>query len=52
VDEIVEQAEIADWAEQTGDVGEGVADAPTLIQAILPNVEKTVKAVKAVMYRD
>jgi pyruvate dehydrogenase E1 component beta subunit len=25
--------------------------APTLIQAILPNVEKTVKAVKAVMYR-
>jgi pyruvate dehydrogenase E1 component beta subunit len=26
--------------------------APTLIQAILPNVEKTVKAVKAVMYRD
>ena len=26
--------------------------APTLIQEILPNVEKTVKAVKAVMYRD
>jgi pyruvate dehydrogenase E1 component beta subunit len=26
--------------------------APTLIQAILPNVERTVKAVKAVMYRD
>lgn len=26
--------------------------APTLIQAILPNVEKTVKAVKAVMYRE
>lgn len=26
--------------------------APTLIQAILPNVEKTVKAIKAVMYRD
>ena len=26
--------------------------APTLIQAILPNVEKAVKAVKAVMYRD
>lgn len=26
--------------------------APTLIQAILPNVEKTVRAVKAVMYRD
>jgi pyruvate dehydrogenase E1 component beta subunit len=26
--------------------------APTLIQAILPNVEKTLKAVKAVMYRD
>src|SRR6187399_1318746 len=26
--------------------------APTLIQAILPNVEKTVKAVKAVMYRN
>jgi pyruvate dehydrogenase E1 component beta subunit len=26
--------------------------APTLIQAILPNVEKTVKAVKAVLYRD
>jgi pyruvate dehydrogenase E1 component beta subunit len=26
--------------------------APTLIHAILPNVEKTVKAVKAVMYRD
>ncbi|HNC31471.1 MAG TPA: transketolase C-terminal domain-containing protein, partial [Cyclobacteriaceae bacterium] len=26
--------------------------APTLIQAILPSVEKTVKAVKAVMYRD
>jgi pyruvate dehydrogenase E1 component beta subunit len=26
--------------------------APTLIQAILPNVEKTIKAVKAVMYRD
>jgi pyruvate dehydrogenase E1 component beta subunit len=25
--------------------------APTLIQAILPNVEKTVRAVKAVMYR-
>jgi pyruvate dehydrogenase E1 component beta subunit len=25
--------------------------APTLIQAILPNVEKTVKAIKAVMYR-
>ncbi len=25
--------------------------APTLIQAILPNVERTVKAVKAVMYR-
>ncbi len=26
--------------------------APTLIQEILPNVEKTVRAVKAVMYRD
>jgi pyruvate dehydrogenase E1 component beta subunit len=26
--------------------------APTLIQAILPNVEKTVKAVKATLYRD
>jgi pyruvate dehydrogenase E1 component beta subunit len=26
--------------------------APTLIEAILPNVGKTVKAVKAVMYRD
>jgi pyruvate dehydrogenase E1 component beta subunit len=26
--------------------------APTLIEAILPNVEKTVKAVKAVLYRD
>src|SRR5687767_1162000 len=26
--------------------------APTLIQAILPNVEKTIKAVKEVMYRD
>lgn len=26
--------------------------APTLIQAILPNVERTIKAVKAVMYRD
>ncbi|MBX7125657.1 MAG: pyruvate dehydrogenase complex E1 component subunit beta [Cyclobacteriaceae bacterium] len=26
--------------------------APTLIQAILPNVEKTIKAVKAVMYKD
>ncbi len=26
--------------------------APTLIQAILPNVEKTVRAVKAVMYKD
>ena len=26
--------------------------APTLIQEILPNVEKTIKAVKAVMYRD
>jgi len=26
--------------------------APTLIQAILPNVEKTVRAVKAVLYRD
>jgi len=26
--------------------------ASTLIQAILPNVEKTVKAVKAVMYRN
>ncbi len=26
--------------------------APTLIQAILPSVERTVKAVKAVMYRD
>jgi pyruvate dehydrogenase E1 component beta subunit len=26
--------------------------APTLIQAILPNVEKTIKAVKATMYRD
>jgi pyruvate dehydrogenase E1 component beta subunit len=26
--------------------------APTLIQEILPNVERTVKAVKAVMYRD
>ncbi|HYF67938.1 MAG TPA: pyruvate dehydrogenase complex E1 component subunit beta [Ohtaekwangia sp.] len=26
--------------------------APTLIQAILPNVEKTIKAVKAVLYRD
>jgi pyruvate dehydrogenase E1 component beta subunit len=26
--------------------------APTLIQEILPNVEKTVKAVKAVLYRD
>ncbi|HET9055045.1 MAG TPA: transketolase C-terminal domain-containing protein, partial [Cyclobacteriaceae bacterium] len=26
--------------------------APTLIQVILPNVEKTVKAVRAVMYRD
>jgi pyruvate dehydrogenase E1 component beta subunit len=26
--------------------------APTLIEAILPNVSKTVKAVKAVMYRD
>ncbi len=26
--------------------------APTLIQAILPNVERTVKAAKAVMYRD
>lgn len=26
--------------------------APTLIQAILPNVERTVRAVKAVMYRD
>ena len=26
--------------------------APTLIQAILPNVEKTVKAIKAVMYRN
>ncbi len=26
--------------------------APTLIEAILPNVEKTVKAVKAVMYRN
>src|SRR6187402_936065 len=26
--------------------------APTLIQAILPNVERTVKAVKAVMYKD
>jgi pyruvate dehydrogenase E1 component beta subunit len=26
--------------------------APTLIHAILPNVEKTIKAVKAVMYRD
>jgi pyruvate dehydrogenase E1 component beta subunit len=26
--------------------------APTLIQATLPNVERTVKAVKAVMYRD
>ena len=26
--------------------------APTLIEAILPNVEKTIKAVKAVMYRD
>lgn len=26
--------------------------APTLIQAILPNVEKTVKAVKAVLYKD
>jgi pyruvate dehydrogenase E1 component beta subunit len=26
--------------------------APTLIDAILPNVERTVKAVKAVMYRD
>jgi pyruvate dehydrogenase E1 component beta subunit len=26
--------------------------APTLIEAILPNVAKTVKAVKAVMYRD
>ena len=25
--------------------------APTLIQAVLPNVEKTVKAIKAVMYR-
>jgi pyruvate dehydrogenase E1 component beta subunit len=26
--------------------------APTLINEILPNVEKTVKAVKAVLYRD
>jgi pyruvate dehydrogenase E1 component beta subunit len=26
--------------------------APTLIQAILPNVERTVKAVKSVLYRD
>jgi pyruvate dehydrogenase E1 component beta subunit len=26
--------------------------APTLIQEILPNVEKTIKAVKAVMYKD
>jgi len=26
--------------------------APTLIEAILPNVARTVKAVKAVMYRD
>jgi pyruvate dehydrogenase E1 component beta subunit len=26
--------------------------APTLIQEILPTVEKTIKAVKAVMYRD
>ena len=26
--------------------------APTLIQEILPNVEKTVRAVKAVMYKD
>lgn len=26
--------------------------APTLIQAILPNVEKTIKAVKTVLYRD
>src|SRR5690606_20023055 len=26
--------------------------APTLIQAILPNVEKTIKAVKMVLYRD
>jgi pyruvate dehydrogenase E1 component beta subunit len=26
--------------------------APTLIEAILPNVEKTIKAVKAVLYRD
>jgi pyruvate dehydrogenase E1 component beta subunit len=26
--------------------------APTLIEVILPNVEKTIKAVKAVMYRD
>jgi pyruvate dehydrogenase E1 component beta subunit len=26
--------------------------APTLIQAILPNVERTIKAVKAVLYRD
>jgi len=26
--------------------------APTLIEAILPNVEKTVRAIKAVMYRD
>ena len=26
--------------------------APTLIQAILPNVEKTIKAVKATLYRD
>lgn len=26
--------------------------APTLIQAILPNVEKTIKAVKAILYRD
>jgi pyruvate dehydrogenase E1 component beta subunit len=26
--------------------------APTLIEAILPNVSKTIKAVKAVMYRD
>lgn len=26
--------------------------APTLIEAVLPNVEKTVKAVKAVMYKD
>ena len=26
--------------------------APTLIEAILPNVAKTIKAVKAVMYRD